>query len=225
MRLTFLLALLPSLTLACPPLHPRQSEPFPITTPGPPIPPSPSTAGYFLNHAALNVRNLTASITWYRDMLGYQLLFTHRVSPRYTVAYLAHSVLSDDATWPKTVEELTADMMSGRARGLLELLHFEYDGGREKRQDGGGVRSVFRHLGLIVPDMMAAQERMEGLGADMIKRVGEEVDFEGPVGVAFGEEFAERYAEDAELITQALMGVLLVLDLDGNMVEVQALGG
>jgi lactoylglutathione lyase len=105
-------------------------------------------------------------------------------------------------------------------------LHFEYDRGLEKRQEqGGGVRSGFRHLGLIVPDVMAAQERLEGLGADVIKRVGEEADFGGPVGLAFGEGFAERYPEDAEMISAALMGVLLVLDLDGNMVEVQALGG
>jgi lactoylglutathione lyase len=86
------------------------------------------------------------------------------------------------------------------------------------------VRSGFRHLGLIVPDVVEAQERLESLGADVVKRAGQAVDFEGPVGLAFGEGFAERYAEDAEMISGALLGALLVLDLDGNMVEVQALG-
>ncbi|KAK0616640.1 Glyoxalase/Bleomycin resistance protein/Dihydroxybiphenyl dioxygenase [Immersiella caudata] len=216
-----LLSLFPSVALTCSPLNPRQSSrSFPITTPGPPISPPPSTAGYLLNHAALNVHNLSRSINWYGDVFGFQLLFTHRISPRYTVAYLAHSARGGNATWPQTVDELTAEMMSGRARGLLELLHFDYGA------DPGPSRGQwFGHLGLIVPDVGEAQVRSEGLGAEVIKRVGEAVDWDGPVGDGYGEGFQERYPEDAELIEGALLNVLLVLDPDGNRVEVQALGG
>ncbi|KAK5653999.1 hypothetical protein OQA88_7676 [Cercophora sp. LCS_1] len=217
-------ALLTALSQACNPLIGRQDQPFPITHPGPDIPPPPSTTGYFTNHIALNVHNLTRSINWYRDILGFQLLFTHRISPRYTVVYLAHPTPGRNGTY-QTAAELTEAMMTGRARGLLELVHF--DRSELTSQDEAPIRTPrFSHIGLIVPDAAQAQARFESLGAEVIKGVGEVPDFEGPAGAAFGllGEVFQSHPEEAELVARALVNVVLVLDPDGNLVEVQALG-
>ncbi len=117
--------------------------------------------------------------------------------------------------------------MSGAARGLLELVYFDRSG------LGGGVggelaRSTrFSHLGLIVPDVLQAQGRLESLEADVLKRAGELPELQGPAGEAYGllGEVFETHPEEAELISRALVNALLVLDPDGNLIEVQSLQG
>ncbi|KAK4167755.1 Glyoxalase/Bleomycin resistance protein/Dihydroxybiphenyl dioxygenase [Cladorrhinum sp. PSN259] len=224
-----LTALFTILARACAPLNARQKgQDFPIAQSGPDIPPSPFTAGYFINHVALNTHNLTRSVAWYRDALGFQVLFTYRASPRYSVVYLAHSTQTENETY-QTAAELTEAMMSGRVRGLLELVYFD-------RTDSDGADEAlmkltrptrFSHLGLIVPDVVQAQDRFESLGVKVIKGVGELPDFEGPAGAAFGllGQVFENDPKEAELISRALLDVLLVLDPDGNLVEVQSLFG
>jgi len=137
--------------------------------------------------------------------------------------------------------------MSGRAAGLLELVHFEYSyhrsdsesakltGGGGKPTGGGGKPGTsprlqrFSHLGLAVPDILQFQERLESLGVEVLKRFGEQPDLSGPAGEAFGlpiEDLSEVVSdEEVSLISAALLDVLLVLDPDGNLVEVQELRG
>ncbi|KAK4182732.1 hypothetical protein QBC35DRAFT_444679 [Podospora australis] len=187
-------------------------------------------AGYFFNHAALNVRNLTRSIAWYRDVLGLQVLFTFRASPRYSVVYLGHSNSTTHSKGKftyQTAAQLTEAMMSGRARGLLELNHHTQQG--EKGLNRRTSTQRFSHLGLIVPNVSLAQERLDihGYGGVILKRAGELPDLEGPAGKAYGllGEVFENDPAEAELVSQALLGALLVLDPDGNLIEVQSLQG
>lgn len=230
LRPWLVLSLLHSLSKACrPDLNTRaeNDQGFPATEPGPDTPPSPSTAGYFVNHAALNVCNLTRSVAWYRDVLGFQVLFTFRASPRYSVVYLGHSTrIGDTGLEYQTATELTEAMISGSLRGLLELVHFDRSDLQEENEQNLATPTRFGHLGLMVPDLLQAQERLETLGKNVLKRAGELPDLRGPVGEAYGlPGDTLRNEEEARLISEALLNVLLVLDPDGNLVEVQSLSG
>ena len=132
-------------------------------------------------------------------------------------------------------------MMSGRAAGLLELVHFDYsyppDSESESAKSTGGEKKTktpprpqrFSHLGLAVPDILQFQGRLESLGVEVLKRFGEQPDLSGPAGEAFGlpvEDLSEVVSDgEVSLISAALLDVLLVLDPDGNLVEVQELRG
>lgn len=75
-------------------------------------------------------------------------------------------------------------------------------------------------------NILQAQERFESLGVD-VKRTGELPELKGPAGKAYGlpGNAFERCPKEAKLTSRMLLDVILVLDPDGNLVEVQSLPG
>jgi len=88
------------------------------------------------------------------------------------------------------------------------------------------VPNTFSHIGLIVPDVEAAQRRMKNHGVEIVKPVGEKVKWGTEGAVAFGFDEAHSTVKDARA---ALAGIeqigfdyfLLIKDPDGNLIEVQ----
>ncbi|OAA63995.1 Glyoxalase/bleomycin resistance protein/dioxygenase [Cordyceps fumosorosea ARSEF 2679] len=225
MKLSIVLANL-SLVLGCA-THVRQASGLPPIDLGSDAPSDPATTGYFLNHVSLNVRNLSASIAFYTAALGMRHVFTVRASPRLSIAYLGHAQGGRNGTGYQSTAELLRD--KNNAQGLLEMLWLDVPRrdvvSPSERANGVG------HLGVVVPDVEAAQRRLEGVlggGARMLKRVGEDTPTTGPLAVSQG--FApEVYAQLPEAERRGIEAVLneinrrfiYVQDPDGNILEIQ----
>ena len=81
---------------------------------------------------------------------------------------------------------------------------------------------------MIVPDVLAAQNRMEQLGVTIVKKIGDEAALNSPVAEAFGLGSNDTSSGEAELENTiagiAMIGFsqfLLVEDPDGNLIEIQ----
>lgn len=84
MRLSFLAAATSvALARACS-LPSNASEAFVIGTDGPA---DAATVGYNINHFALNVNDLEASVHFYGTVLGMRHMFSYRVSPVLDLVY------------------------------------------------------------------------------------------------------------------------------------------
>lgn len=57
-------------------------------------PSDPATLGYTINHMALIVNNLTASMNFYGDVLGMRHIFTYAASDAYSFTYMGYSHVS-----------------------------------------------------------------------------------------------------------------------------------
>ena len=89
-------------------------------------------------------------------------------------------------------------------------------------------KATYSHIGLIVPNILALQDRLESFNITILKRTGEAPDINDPSAGAFG--ITDPSTQDA---ADAMKGVLLsgfldfviVADPDGNLLEVQPQGG
>jgi lactoylglutathione lyase len=85
-----------------------------------------------------------------------------------------------------------------------------------------GPVNSFSHFGLVVPDIQAAQSRMDAFGVTILKRVGAAVDQKGEVPLAFGMPGPgpQTAAALAGLADIGFDGYMIIADPDGNVIEV-----
>lgn len=209
---TLILNTLLPLTLACnPSLLPRQSNSstFPYAVPGNDTPADPATAGYFINHFALNVNNLTRSLDFYTQVFGLRHMFSYYITPHLSVTYLGHAQGGRDGMGYQTSSEMLRHKQN--SAGLVELIHF--NGGGDPIP-GGDVRvSTFGHVGIIVPDPNATAQRLREYGATVYKDIGGEWPSEGPIGSPFALGDASGLSEEGWQDIRREMGKLNQLNV------------
>ncbi|KEF60730.1 uncharacterized protein A1O9_02291 [Exophiala aquamarina CBS 119918] len=206
-------------------LEPRQDSTDFLTV-GKDGPADQETLGYNLNHLSLIVHNLTASMEFYGNVLGMRHLFTAQLTPSYSVTYMGHAHGGKNGTGYQTGEELLRE--KNNAAGLLEFQYFANS--EDKNLTATTQRpNTFSHIGLIVPSLEKAQERMEKFGVKISKRIGQSAEGIASVENALGAgEYATKNQTERDLLIkgQELVGfaqLLTVEDPDGNMIEVQQL--
>ena len=131
---------------------------------------NPETADYVLNHTMLRVKDPTASLTFYRDLLGMTLVKRLDFPPAKFSLYFLGYVREEDGPIPEDEAERVA--FTFRQRGLLELTH---NWGSETEagpvyHDGNSDPRGFGHIGISVPDVEAACDRLETAGTEFVKR-------------------------------------------------------
>ncbi|PVH89594.1 hypothetical protein DL98DRAFT_564909 [Cadophora sp. DSE1049] len=202
-------------------------------------PASPSTHGFSLNHLALVVHDIESMRHFYGDILGMRHIMTYQVSPSYSFVYMGYpnpnpkpdSIDSSTSQFQyQTGEEMYQELEKRHRSELLEFLVVH------PRPDEKGVPSTqskwhqsrigwFSHLGIVVPDLKAAEQRVRDFDVDIMKGLGDER-FEPGSSVArwWGLEDDGRAKDVAEALGRGGMewgSVLLVRDPEGNVVEVQ----
>lgn len=173
----------------------------------------PATRGYALNHLALIVSDMVAMRRFYGEILGMRHISTYTVSPQYDVTYMGYP-RSDNGF--QTGDEMMREMRY--REGLLEFLH-PHNTSKEQAEKRIGN---FSHMGFVVNDVHAAEERMKEFNVPILKALGDET-------IEAGSRVAEWWALDnaaAVAAREALKGIgwaniLLVLDPEGNVVEIQ----
>ena len=125
------------------------------------------TDGFRLNHTMLRVRDVAASLGFYRDTLGMTLIdrFDFETG-RFSLYFLGYP----EGPVPEDAGERVQWLFEQRA--LLELTHnwgtendpaFAYHNGNTEPRG-------FGHIALTVPDVDAACARFETLGVTFVKR-------------------------------------------------------
>ncbi|CAG7941776.1 unnamed protein product [Penicillium salamii] len=197
------------------------SETFIIGTDGP----APTaTLGFALNHIGLVTTNLAEMKTFYGEILGMRLLFDAHITPEYTVTYMGYAQGGRNGTGFQSGAELAAS--KNNLWGLLELQQFNVS---DDRLVASTERTnTFGHVGLVVPDVLKAEEWFRGRGVRILKSVTEPLgEVTGPVPNAFGlGEAAGLHlkAKKALIDAQGVIGLdrfLMIADPDGNLVEIQ----
>ncbi|RGP79049.1 hypothetical protein FLONG3_2955 [Fusarium longipes] len=210
---------------------PREGEfPYPIV--GSDEPADFATQGTFLNHMAINTRNLTASIQFYTELLGFRKLFTLQITKSYSITYLAHAHGGKNGTGYQTALEMNRE--KNNAQGLIEICFVDVP---VKNIDSGAQHpNTFGHIGIVVPDIQAFQERLDTMPhISVLKRSGEpfvELDSSIVVGPAVGllpKAVEQLDQEEREAIVQnfgqSVEALIFVADPDGNFIEVQGQEG
>uniref|UniRef100_A0A7S2GKZ5 lactoylglutathione lyase n=1 Tax=Haptolina brevifila TaxID=156173 RepID=A0A7S2GKZ5_9EUKA len=139
--------------------------------------PPAETKGYIMQQTMVRVKDPQASLRFYCEVLGFNLLM-HREFPQwgfnvYFVAPCAPSTIpsTPEEQWelcmttPGTIE-LTWNYGSETENGKV------YNTGNSDAtgsQDGQKVRGGFGHLGITVPDVYEACERFKALGCEFTK--------------------------------------------------------
>ncbi|KAI9667442.1 MAG: hypothetical protein M1821_000258 [Bathelium mastoideum] len=216
--LTFTIAALPHFSDAClghALLQKRQLGGFNITY-GDSTPQPPETVGYNLNHLAIIVPNLTATLDFYINALGFRELFTVPLNDDYSFTYLSYPQGGRNGTGYQTAQEMTRE--KNNSEGLLEILYSASDSNITAPGTSNGVG--FSHLGFLVPSVVDTQARLEKFGAKIIKRAGE----------PFTEDIARHYfGLPASLSPQQILAevgalldpFLLAVDSSGYLLEIQ----
>lgn len=207
--------------LSCVPRSTNGSMEVPETVPGPNEPSDPETVGYFINHFSLNVNNLTRSIEFYRDIFGMRHMFTHYLSPHITVTYMTHSQGGRNGTGYQTTDEMLR--YKNNNGGHLEFIHLNITG--EDIPGSPKQTSTLNHVGIIVPDVEATQERLEDYGVTIYKKVGEPMPSEGPLSrpATLGDATNlsdEEFAYFQEAMSQLNQLNIFAEDPDGNLLEI-----
>lgn len=214
------LAVLPAVW-SCDPRSTNSSMDVPETILGPDTPADPETLGYFINHISLNVNNLTRSIEFYRDIFGMRHMFTHYLTPHITVTYMSHSQGGRNGTGYQSTEEMLR--YKNNNGGHLEFVYLNTTG--EDIPSLAEQTSTFSHVGIIVPDVEAVQERLEDYGVTIYKKVGEPMPVDGylsrPSSLGDASNLSsEEFAAFQEAMTQLNQLNVFAADPDGNLLEI-----
>lgn len=178
---------------------------------------------FHINHAGLNVHNLTASMDFYGNVLGMRHMITIQYTPSYSLTYMGFAQGGRNGTGFQTGAELFRD--KNNIDGLIKLFHFADS--KNTLAASTERTNTFANIGLVVPDLQAAQDRFEKHGVKIIKRIGEiDVPKDGPlanatnIGPVSTSDAAEVDAVIQGLLTTDFENILFVEDPDGNMVEI-----
>jgi lactoylglutathione lyase len=187
-----------------------------------------ATTGFVLNHFCLNVNNLNASIEFYTKVFGMRLIFTFWATEKMSISYLAHSHGGKNGTAYQTVSELNQN--KNNMEGLLELIYYDYDC-TDEHPSTIELDNTFSHLGMVVPDIHAAQKRFEEFGVPVLRGAGETAteEFEKKLASAYGlgkawDDNKEEVIDLLNVILASVPGIndfVFVTDPDGNLIEVQ----
>ncbi|KAF9869634.1 lactoylglutathione lyase [Colletotrichum karsti] len=213
---------------ALPHFHPRADNgtiQYPYPELGTDAPADFATNGYFINHLCINVKNLTASVDFYSSVFGLRKLFTLHVTEHYSITYMGHSHGGKNGTGYQTALELNRE--KNNAEGLIELIHVDVP--KNNIESSTQRPNTFAHIGMVVPDIVAMQERLDTLpDVNVVKKRGDPVPIGGEVSGASGlhpEALEQLSAEEQEQIKAMLSPVtgplIFVADPDGNLIEIQ----
>lgn len=146
-------------------------------------------------------------------------MFTFHASPFYSIIYMSYSHGGKNGTAYQTGPELYSQKTN--SEGLIEFI---YSKNVAPRLEASTVRATtFSHVGIVVPDVKKAEERMREFGVEVLKGVGTFPNGDDPAAGVFGLGNDERFAEEA-LEGIRMIGFedfLIVKDPDGNAVEIQ----
>lgn len=90
--------------------------------PGTDGPADPATKGYFINHAALHVSDVSRTREWYSTVLGMRHVFTAELSSEYTIMYMAHNQGGRNGTGYQTGAEMLRD--KNNMAGMVEFVYY-----------------------------------------------------------------------------------------------------
>lgn len=200
-----------------------QTPPVPILGSDEPAPAA--TTGYFLNHVSLNVKNITASIEFYTNVLGFREIFSLPASEHLTIAYLAHAQGGRNGTGYQTTAEMVRDMSN--LSGLIEMLCLDVP--EQDLPSSAETPNTFGHLGMVVPDIDATQAWLESLGSvEFLKKTNEPTPTEGPIAnansfppSAWGQVTVEEKGLIGAILDEVNWKYIFIADPDGNIIEIQ----
>lgn len=207
---------------ACPPLPDKRdtngSTAFDIGADGPA---DPATIGYTINHFALVVNDINATQHFYGDILGMRHVFTFHATNDYSITYMGHTSGGKNGTGYQTGEEMLTE--KNNREGLMEFLYWKGRNESDTVPAATAVRNTFSHIGLIVPDIMQVQQRLESYGVEILKAVGDDLSVDSIIPQAYG--LGQNAMED-EAVTEGFRAIgfqdyLFVTDPDGNLLEIQ----
>jgi len=125
------------------------------------------TAGYVMNQTMLRIKDPEVTVAFYQDVLGMRLLDRYDFEDmEFSLYFMGYS----DAQLPEDPAERARWVFAQPA--LVELTH---NWGTESEADfayhsGNDDPRGFGHIGISVPDVYAACERLERLGVEFVKR-------------------------------------------------------
>ncbi|KAH8077511.1 glyoxalase I [Cristinia sonorae] len=127
----------------------------------------PETHGYRMNHTMLRVKDPKASLHFYQEILGMDLIATSE-NTDFTLYFLAY----DHSEGKLTQEEKAAQRFT--REGIVELTHnhgTEHDANFAGYHNGNKDPRGFGHIAITVPDVQAACARLESLGVPFQKKL------------------------------------------------------
>lgn len=127
-----------------------------------------------------------------------------------------------NGTGYQTGEELYSE--KNNIEGLIEIL--AQSNTSAPFEPSTKTPNTFSHIGLIVPDIYAAQSRMEKHGVPILKKVGSPIKWGSEAAAAFGFNKAHATVQEARAALEGIATIgfdafLIIKDPDGNMIEVQ----
>lgn len=129
-----------------------------------------ATAGYVLNQTMLRIKDPEVSIPFYQHVLGMTLVKTLPFADMGFTLYFLGYVAKESGV------PLDADARVEFAFAQPAMLELTHNHGSERQAGpvyhaGNSEPRGFGHIGVAVPDVMAACARFEELGVEFVKRL------------------------------------------------------